>query len=357
MFRASESAAIQNSSLQSNRLKVRRLTAIWGFSEAAFGGILHAFKIPLTGLFVGGAAVILISLIAHFSEKKNEILKSTLIVILVKAVVSPHTPLNAYIAVSLEGILGYSIFSVIRHEKTAAVMLGFLALFLSSLQKILVLTLLFGNSLWESIDEFAGFIAKEIHISGNSFNMSISFILIGIYSSVHIAGGIYAGIVAGRIPEWIRSKENEGGRLKIEFENGADFYGDEKKRKRKPWYARKSGMILLSVLFIIMIASYFFPVLGRDRAYSILLMIIRAFTITFVWFVVFSPFVVKFVRRILERKKSGHSAELEYIVNLFPGFRRVISYSWKSTYDIGGWKRFRKFLSTSFMLLLFMDDV
>ena len=53
-----------------------RITALWGFSEATLGGILHAFKIPFTGLFVGSAAVIFISLIAHFTnETSNEFAK------------------------------------------------------------------------------------------------------------------------------------------------------------------------------------------------------------------------------------------------------------------------------------------
>ena len=40
----------------------------------------------------------------------DEIIKSTLIVLLVKLLVSPHTPLTAYFAVTIQGILGYFLF-------------------------------------------------------------------------------------------------------------------------------------------------------------------------------------------------------------------------------------------------------
>ncbi|MEJ2105043.1 MAG: hypothetical protein P8X47_10770 [Ignavibacteriaceae bacterium] len=32
-------------------LSILRITAIWAFSESAFGGILHALSIPLRGIF------------------------------------------------------------------------------------------------------------------------------------------------------------------------------------------------------------------------------------------------------------------------------------------------------------------
>ncbi len=84
-------------SSNTKNLPVERITAMWALSEAALGGILHAFKIPLTGLFVNGSAVIFIALIAYYAQKSGAILRATLIVLLVKGGVSPHTPINAYL--------------------------------------------------------------------------------------------------------------------------------------------------------------------------------------------------------------------------------------------------------------------
>jgi hypothetical protein len=82
------------SSINKEYVTVSRVTALWAFSEAALGGVLHALRIPFTGLFIGGAAVIFLSLIAHFSSRKTAIIQSTLVVILIKGIVSPYTPLH-----------------------------------------------------------------------------------------------------------------------------------------------------------------------------------------------------------------------------------------------------------------------
>ena len=58
---------------------IQRLTALWAFSESGLGGIMHALKIPFTGLVVGGMSVIMISFIAQLSANHyKEILKSAL---------------------------------------------------------------------------------------------------------------------------------------------------------------------------------------------------------------------------------------------------------------------------------------
>ena len=94
---------------------IQRLTALWAFTESGLGGIMHALQIPFTGLLVGGMAVIMICLIADISEfNYKQILKSAIIVLIVKAMVSPHTPFPAYIAVSFQALLGYAVFSLLR---------------------------------------------------------------------------------------------------------------------------------------------------------------------------------------------------------------------------------------------------
>mgnify|MGYP001612530994 FL=1 len=158
--------------------RTQRIIALWGFSEAAFGGILHALKIPFTGLFLGSAAVIFISLIAHYSRDKSAILRATLIVVLVKAFVSPYSPLTAYFAVALQGTLGYLFFSTIKYERMAALLLGFFSLFFSALQKLILLTLLFGTGLWNSIDLFVYFVLSQIQVLHHSQSFSFSLVII-----------------------------------------------------------------------------------------------------------------------------------------------------------------------------------
>ena len=87
-------------------LAIHRLTALWAFAESGLGGVLHTAKVPFTGLVVGGFAIILITLIAHLSSKQYKIIVQSLVVVLmVKAAVSPHTPFPAYVAVSFQALL------------------------------------------------------------------------------------------------------------------------------------------------------------------------------------------------------------------------------------------------------------
>ena len=121
-----------------DQISVVKITALWAFSESAFGGILHALTIPFRGIFINSAAVLFITLIALFSKNKNEILKSTFIVLLIKALVSPYTPLTAYFAVTIQGLIGYLLFLPKNIFKISTILLGILTLLFSVLQKIIV---------------------------------------------------------------------------------------------------------------------------------------------------------------------------------------------------------------------------
>ena len=59
-----------------------KLTAIWAVSESGLGGLLHAIKLPFSGLFLGSLAVLIITYLAYISQNKfNTILKATLLVV------------------------------------------------------------------------------------------------------------------------------------------------------------------------------------------------------------------------------------------------------------------------------------
>jgi len=85
---------LQSSSSPIPNSLIQRLIALWALVESGLGGYMHALKIPFTGIVLGGSAVVILSLIAWFSEKPfRTLLRATLLVILVKFTVSPHTSL------------------------------------------------------------------------------------------------------------------------------------------------------------------------------------------------------------------------------------------------------------------------
>ena len=129
-------------------LKIDVLIAIWALAEAALGGLLHAFHVPITGLFVNSCAIVIMVLIAMATDKKGTILRATLIVMIVKGMVSPHTPLIAFIAVGFQGLMGELLLRSKKFLLISSIALGVITLLQSALQKIIILTIVYGKSLW-----------------------------------------------------------------------------------------------------------------------------------------------------------------------------------------------------------------
>lgn len=337
---------------------ISRITALWAFSEAALGGILHALRIPLTGLFIGGSAVIFLTLIAYSAEKKSTLLKATFIVILIKAMVSPHTPLNAYFAVFLQGLFAYLIFSFISNKKLAALSLGFISLTYSAFQRVFVLTVLFGNTLWESIDAFGIYLMNEfLSVSSTDTALQLSYILIGVYGFIHISGGIFFGIIAGNIHSWITKnfyKVKEFNESITRKDESILLQKDKAKMKRK-WWKKKANIAVAAFAVLMMIISYTNPELDDNLFYNIIFMLIRSILIMYVWFVLLSPIIVKWLKKYLMKKQSDYSKEVETILALFPYFKGIINYSWEQTKGLKNYKRIIPFLKNSFILLLMAD--
>ena len=134
-----------------------RLLAAWAAAEGYLGGILHALKLPVTGLLIGSAAVTVLTRLAHLPGRRaGDLLRATGVVAVVKALLSPHAPAMAYVAVGFQGLAAEGLFagSGARPHRARAVALGALALAESAAQKLLVLTIWLGKGFWIAVDEF-----------------------------------------------------------------------------------------------------------------------------------------------------------------------------------------------------------
>jgi len=331
------------------RLSVLRITALWAFSESAFGGILHALAIPLRGLFISSAAVLFICLIAWFSKNSKDILKSTLIVVLIKAVVSPYSPLTAYLAVSLQGLLGFLFFSTKKFYKLSALFLGLTVLFFSGIQKIVILTILFGNTLWESLDIFIKKISVEM-FNIDHLEINYGYIIISAYVLLHLIAGLFIGIYAGRLPQKI-AYYTEIIPSSMSSINGEEIPRREKRKKRN-WFLCPTGIFILVLSAGVIILSYLSTELEDNIAISVVIMILRSLVITFIWFVILAPIIKKYFQKFVAKRKSEYSKDLEEIISMFPKFKAIVNYCWKLSSDKKGYKRIRYFLSLSFYYLL-----
>lgn len=336
-------------------IMVQRIIALWGFNEAVLGGILHALHIPLTGLFIGSIAVILIILLANNSEDKSIIIKATIVVIMVKAVFSPHTPIIAYSSVLLQGLLGYILFTIISYKPAASIALGFLSLLFFALQKLIITTIVFGTEFWKSIDLFADYVFSQINIqgSGNSFSLSIALIIF--YSLIHVIAGITAGFYAIKIPSKISGERFLKLKLEYETANGVTAIIENKESVKRLWWKKPTRIFLFIFLVSVLLLTYFFPQAGKNHAYEILIMLIRAAVIISLWFLVISSFLRKYLRRVIEKYQFRHAGEIERIASLFPAFRKIISFCWIRSGSLKGFKRTKMFFTESIALMLICD--
>jgi len=319
---------------------------LWAFSEAALGGILHALKIPFTGLFIGGSAVIFITLLAYYSDSSKVIIEVTLKVALVKFIVSPYSPIFAYLAILIQCFLGYVLFYR-GFNKFSPIILGFLSLLFSAFQKLIILTLLFGMTLWESIDVFFDFILNRVFPNNlllDEFN--ISFIIVGLYISSHIVGGLVAGWYGSILPLRLENR----GRKKVLYKNfdenkDLNIYG--KKEKRKNWWFKPSSIAIFMFSVLLILLSFVFEDFNQNLASRIAIMLLRSVLILGVWYYFISPILLKLINSYLTKKSEEKASEIKSIIQLFPNIKSLIKVSWLETKSN---KRFRR-------IILFIDNI
>jgi hypothetical protein len=310
------------SSQQNNSIVITRLTALWALSECALGGIMHALKIPFTGIFVGGLAVICIALIAfHADSVLKEVLKATIIVLMVKAGVSPHTPVPAYIAVSFQGLLGALFFSIIRNFKIAAPVYGCIAIAESAIQKFLFTTLIFGKSVWAALDIFVKSVLKDLHLP-NDF--SFSFWLVTLYILIYAAWGLMLGFFISGMPVVLEEIKNE--KLKIEKRTETLI----KVKKRYKWLSYVLIMGFIAMVFIL-----------EGKMNHILYIVLRSLAVTMMLFVIVRPIIVSFINYLGKNKKE----DVNKVMNLLPEIRSYVKPSFVlAKKSFNGLKRYKYFV-------------
>jgi len=191
LFELNTNELVINNINLKTRSPVQRLVAFWAFSEATLGGVLHITRLPFKGILIAGAATLFITLIGQFSKSKGTILKSTILVIVVKYLVSPYTPITAAFAVLAQGLLGELFFLSKRFKKILIPTFAMLIQFITAIQKILIITILFGQNFWTTIDDFANLLINEFITAGK---FEFSFLIITIYTLVHVLAGLYIGL-------------------------------------------------------------------------------------------------------------------------------------------------------------------
>lgn len=321
---------------------IERLTALWALSESGLGGILHALKIPLSGIIVGGFAVILISFIGYFAEKKfTSIVKATIVVLLVKLAASPHSPLQAYFAVSFQGILGAIIFDNTSHFKIGTMLLAVAGLLESAVQKLLILTIIYGTSFWKAINVFYKNVAGEFSIKSTS--LSGSEIIIISYLGIYLICGIVVGWIAGKFPGHIlslyRKDESVINLRSLSLDNKAKLQpfsiGNQKRNIFKP--------IIMTVLIILLMIPFSISEYGFLQGIYLFLRVIILISL---WYFLLSPFLMKLLGKLLKKQSKVYFNDVDNIVRSLPLLKNAAKNILIESIKMKGIKRFDYFIST-----------
>jgi len=309
---------------------VHKIAAIWAFAETGLGGLMHAFKIPFTGIFVGGMAVLMLIQLGHQSNFKT-IIQTTLLVMLVKLIASPQAPAPAYLAVAFQGFSAAMIYLLIPQKTLASILFSMLAMMESAFQKLIVTTLIYGKSFWQAIDLFSEAVLKEM---GSSIDLNLSWWLIYGYCAIYFIWGIFIGIWGLSIQ---RRKEKTGIEL-LKFIQEKQIQIPEPVTNSKN---KKSNYLPYVSVFVILAMCFTFYVLGFNSNALSYILLRSLFALLLLLFVI-NPFLKFLLLKWANKQSEKRQIEINRLLDLLPNMK----YNWllaKEVIRLSSKKQFKLF--------------
>jgi len=326
-------------------LAIQRLTALWALNECGLGGLLHALNSPMTGLLVGSIAMVCIALICSLADDKwRTVMSSLLIVLIIKALVSPHSSPTAYVAVAFQGVTGALIYRTVPGLLPGSLIFFTLGQLESAMQRLIMLTLIYGQSLWEAVDIWGRWVADKWDVI---LPVSSSRLMIYSYLGLHVVAGLLVGWACYRIILSIRRQWGDAAyRLTLGRDDRRSFTPGSW-RSRRPW-----KRALLFVLLLMMIAMAYLAVPGDNRWQSAGISILRAVGILVVWFVFVAPWLIRQLQRFLQRKRQLLAQEVSQTMDMFPALLWILDKAWSESRGLPWWRRGQAFLTRGLLYTL-----
>lgn len=313
-----------------------RIIALWVIVEGIAGGIMHGLRVPFSGMLVSGGAVICISLIGYYFPEKNAIIKAMLVVVFFKLMIAPHSPVTAYFAIFFQAAIGQFLFYFLKSYELSCLILAVVALIESSIQRVIVLVIIYGNGFLKAFNSFVHNLLKTESIS----NYALWLILL--YFTIHAVAGVVVGFLAIRMIRLIRSSPEERKQYVLPIE-----YFDSENLVRPKKSGRGSFKVLLFVIWIILLLLYFQSIFKIGNPIlpsgSLMHIIIRSTLIILSWFFIVAPLIKIWLKNKMEKEKGRLSTEIERVMQLLPSTEKVVRGSWKYSEKEKGFARLKLF--------------
>lgn len=322
-----------------------RLTALWAFSESGIGGFMFAFKIPLTGLLLGANAIILLTLISFYAKQKfSQIIRATILVLIVKVLVSPHSSPAAYLAVGFQGLIAAILFSKIKSLKLAAILLGVLGMMESALQKLLLLTIVFGTEFWEAINKFFQHLSGEFCLN---LSTDYSYWIITIYLLLFSIWGMIVGRFAAALPAIIITRSQTIlEQYQLHFKDTVILEDALKSRHRKMLKMFSIWLIPVSVLLLL---SFYFP----SKAWWLLG---RTTMILIIFYFILIPLFRWSTQRWLANRQSKDIGAARQLIEFLPQIKKYFSAAYRMAAKENSYlKRLKSFITNVVIITLYAE--
>jgi hypothetical protein len=305
---------------------IQRLTALWAFSECGIGGVMHLMKLPFTGLILGGLACIIVVLIARLSDNlQKDILSSLMVVCLIKLSVSPHTPFTAYIAVGFQGLIGMLIYQWFGLRLMSVLFVCIISMLESAMQKLLVLTLIFGNPLWDAVNSFGASVLKNFSVEQG---YSASNLLIGLYLIIYTLSGICIALISNHLLNILNKSDRVA-----QYENlQQELIPATEKNKTKNAPFIKKAVILIATALLVSVILYS----GNKVWINALYLLLRSLIVLFLLYKIISPSILFILHKWLLKKQSAAQLNLKLTTDLFPQIRSVAVFARQQSLKASG---------------------
>jgi len=303
-----------------NKRLYYRLIALWILIESLLGGIFHGLKIPVTGILVGGAAMICIILIAKYFPQKGSVFKAMVLVAIFKLMLSPHSPPTAYVAVFFQGILGEFLLRNSRFYLFNCLLFGLITMLESAFQRIVVLVILYGMEFWKAVDQWFAKLTGD-----DSFN-DFSLYLAAGYVTLHAIIGLGIAFLGWKISNWKTDQNSENRELTITTNNQLlSTISNEK--PQKGWF--RFSYIIALLAFGLFVQSLVQPESALLPKGKIPELMLRFVLIISIWKLLVDPFIEKILQVWLKKKSGPLKESLEEIRLILPQMRWLVQESWR----------------------------
>lgn len=252
------------------------------------------------------------------SHKWQSISKALLIVLIVKAAVAPHSNITSYLAVSFQAVAGAVLYSLVKSDIIAATLLGVLAMVESAMQKLIVWTIIFGQTVWEAIDEFGFWLERKWDFL---LPDDASHLLMMSYLILHVLAGIVCGIFASRLIRDLRKLMSD--------ERFSIYLNDLSFNQTKSNDTRKGRSMLFWLFFLIPLVGIILYGYLTGGLLSGIWILVRTVLVIGILYYIVGPLLLGFVRRFLLNKSAELNDEVDAVKSIIPHLRHLLPLAWK----------------------------